>query len=100
MVEALQSPAQATYWLISGHVLFLTLNLLGLGCFSYIVVRRLTPLARGQSDIRFDRPLIRLERVAKFWFGQWKHPRYRVAGTIHIFIFAASSCWRLEPSPC
>ena len=47
MVEALQSPAQATYWLISGHVLFLTLNLLGLGCFSYIVVRRLTPLVRG-----------------------------------------------------
>ena len=32
--------------------------------------------------------MIRLERVAKFWFGQWKHPRYRVAGTIHIFIFS------------
>ena len=26
--------------------------------------------------------------MLKFWLGQWKHPRYRVAGTIHIFIFA------------
>ncbi|MGD0178658.1 MAG: heterodisulfide reductase-related iron-sulfur binding cluster [Terriglobales bacterium] len=24
----------------------------------------------------------------KFWLGQWKHPRYRVAGTLHILIFA------------
>ena len=24
----------------------------------------------------------------KFWFGQWRHPRYRFAGTIHILIFA------------
>jgi Fe-S oxidoreductase len=26
--------------------------------------------------------------VLKFWLGQWKHPRYRVAGTLHILIFA------------
>ena len=25
---------------------------------------------------------------SKFWLGQWKHPRYRTAGTIHILIFA------------
>ena len=87
MVEALQSPAQATYWLIHGQVLFVTLNLLGIACFSYIVARRLTPLFRGNPDVRLDRPLVRLQRVAKYWFGQWKHPRYRVAGTIHILIF-------------
>jgi Fe-S oxidoreductase len=87
MLEALQSPAQATYWLVHGQVLFVVINLLGLGCFSYIVMKRLTPLLHGESDVRFDRPLLRLERVAKFWFGQWKHPRYRVAGTIHILIF-------------
>jgi Fe-S oxidoreductase len=87
MLEALQSPAQATYWFIHGQLLFVVINLLGLSCFSYIVVKRLTPLLHGESDVRFDRPLVRLERVAKFWFGQWKHPRYRVAGTIHILIF-------------
>jgi Fe-S oxidoreductase len=87
MLEALQSPAQATFWLIPGQVLFVFLNLLGVGCFSYIVAKRLTPLVRGNPDVRFDRPLVRLERIAKYWFGQWKHPRYRVAGTIHILIF-------------
>jgi len=88
MVEALQSPAQATYWLISGQELFLVINLLGLACFSYIVAKRLTPLIRGERDFRFDRPLVRLERLLQFWLGQWKHPRYRVAGTVHILIFA------------
>ena len=88
MVEALQSPAQTTYWLLSGQTLFITLNLLGLACFAYIVTRRLMPLLRSQRDFRFDRPFLRLEKVLQFWLGQWKHPRYRIAGTIHILIFA------------
>ena len=88
MAEGFQSPAQATYWLIQGKVLFLIVYLLGLACFSYIVCRRLTPLWRGERDFRFDRPLVRLARVFKFWLGQWRHPRYRVAGTIHLLIFA------------
>jgi Fe-S oxidoreductase len=49
---------------------------------------RLTPLIRAQRDFRFDQPLIRLGRVLKFWLGQWRHPRYPIAGTIHILIFA------------
>ncbi len=89
MVEALQTPAQAAYWLISGRVLFLIINLLGLACFSYIVAKRLTPLLRGEPDVRFDRPLVRLGKLAQFWLGQWKHPRYRIAGIIHILIFAS-----------
>ena len=60
MVEALPSPAQATYWLISGQTLFIILNLLGLACFAYIVTRRVTPLVRGERDFRFDRPFLRL----------------------------------------
>src|SRR5208283_3292287 len=88
MVEALQSPAQATYWFIPGQALFLIINLLGLACFSYIVVKRLTPLIRGERDVRFDRPWTRLERLLQFWLGQWKHPRYRTAGIIHILIFS------------
>src|SRR5271165_4501800 len=89
MVEALQTPAQAAGWLISGRVLFLIINLLGLACFSYIVAKRLTPLLRGERDVRFDRPLVRLGKLAQFWLGQWKHPRYKTAGIIHILIFAS-----------
>jgi Fe-S oxidoreductase len=88
MVEGIQSPIQATYWLMSGHTLFLVIHLLGLACFAYIIARRLTPLFRGESDFRFDRPWLRLGRVFKFWLGQWRHPRYRAAGVMHILIFA------------
>ena len=86
--EGIDSIAGATYWLIHGRDLFLFLHLLGLACFAYIVARRLAPLLRAQRDFRFDRPWTRLGRVLQFWLGQWRHPRYRFAGVIHILIFA------------
>ena len=82
------SPAQIAEWLVPGRNLFLTIHALGVACFIYIVAKRLVPLLRAESDPRFDQPLVRLQRVLKFWLGQWKHPRYRFAGTIHILIFA------------
>ena len=84
----IQSTAQWTSWLGTGRSLFLWIHVLGIGCFGYIVAKRLTPLLRAQRDPRFDYPLARLGKVLKYWLGQWKHPRYRVAGTLHILIFA------------
>jgi len=82
------SPAQITDWLVPSRNLFLTIHVLGVACFLYIVAKRLTPLVRAESDFRFDRPLTRLVRVLKYWLGQWKHPRYKFAGILHILIFA------------
>jgi len=48
----------------------------------------MVPLLRAERDFRFDHPWLRLGRVLKFWLGQWKQPRYKLAGTLHIFIFA------------
>jgi Fe-S oxidoreductase len=77
---------------LGGHVpasvLFLVIQLLGLACFAYIVAKRVAPLIRAQRDLRLDRPWLRLQTLLKFWFAQWKHPRYRIAGTLHLFIFA------------
>jgi Fe-S oxidoreductase len=87
-MESIQSLAQMTSWLAKGRILFLLIHILGVGCFAYIVAKRLVPLIRGERDFRFDQPWVRLGRVLKFWLGQWKHPRYRTAGIIHIFIFA------------
>ncbi|MBZ5569355.1 MAG: (Fe-S)-binding protein [Acidobacteriia bacterium] len=87
-VESVASPAQATYWLVPGHIVFLLIHLLGLACFAYVVTRRMAPLMRGARDHRFDRPWTRLERVLQYWLGQWKHPRYLGAGLIHLVIFA------------
>ena len=81
------SPAQMTDWLVPGRSLFLTIHIVGIACFAYIVAKRLVPLIRAERDFRFDHTLTRFERVLKYWFGQWKHPRYRLAGILHIFIF-------------
>lgn len=71
-----------------GRILFLSIHLLGVAAFGYIVWRRLIPMIRAQGDPRFDHPLLRLRNVAKFWLGQWKHPRYKAAGMLHILIFS------------
>ncbi len=84
----IQSASQMTSGLVAGRNLFLTIHLLGVAGFAYIVAKRMVPLLRGECDFRFDHPFIRLERVLKFWLGQWKQPRYKLAGTLHIFIFA------------
>ncbi|MGA8071896.1 MAG: (Fe-S)-binding protein [Candidatus Acidiferrales bacterium] len=88
MLEAIRLTAQAAYWLNPWRDVFLVTHVIGIACFAYIVAKRMSPLLRGQPDSRFDRPWIRVERILKYWFGQWKHPRYRTAGIIHIFIFA------------
>ncbi len=88
MAQGFDSIAGAAYGTVSGWTLFLVLHLLGLGCFVYIAARRLAPIFRAQRDLRFDRPLARLGAVLRFWLGQWRHPRYRFAGVLHILVFA------------
>ncbi len=86
-MESGQAASQMSSWLESGYGLFLVIHFVGLVCFGYIVWRRLVPLVRAQPDSRFDHPVARLGKLAKYWFGQWKHPRYRTAGILHILIF-------------
>jgi len=88
MLKGIQSVAQSGSWLAQGQALFLFLHVLGIACFAYIVGKRLVPLLRAERDLRFDRPCARLGKVLKFWLAQWKHPRYKTAGTLHILIFA------------
>jgi len=84
----IHSPAQATYWLISGQALFLTIPLLGIACFAHLMMKRMVPLFRSAPDFRFDHIPVRLARVLQFWLGQWKQPRYLGAGVLHIVLFA------------
>jgi Fe-S oxidoreductase len=88
MGEVIFILAPATNFLTLWQIQIIAVHLLGIACFSYIIAKRIAPLTHGESDPRFDRPLLRLGRVLQFWLGQWKHPRYRGAGTIHILIFA------------
>jgi len=88
MLEGIHSVPQVAAALVHARVVFLIIHILGVACFAYIVGRRLIPLFRAERDLRFDRPWERLGKLGKFWFGQWKHPRYRGAGIMHILIFA------------
>ena len=88
MLEDIYSPAQATYGPIPGRVLFALVSVLGVACFSYIIARRITPLLRAAPDPRLDHLWSRVGRVLQFWLGQWKQPRYPLAGVLHITIFA------------
>ncbi len=88
MLQGFHVSTSATFWLATGRSLFFGMHILGIACFSYVVAKRLTPLLHGERDLRFDRPSARLMKVVRFWLGQWKHPRYKTAGLIHLFIFA------------
>jgi Fe-S oxidoreductase len=79
---------QISAWLTPGYALFVFIHILGIACFAFIVLKRLRPLSLAQADPRFDRPAARLRNVLKYWLGQWKHPRYKTAGFLHILIFS------------
>ena len=87
MLEGTLLLAQESYWPAPGRIAFLVIDILGVACFSYIVAKRVAPLLQAERDFRFHQPFTRVARVLQFWLGQWKHPRYRFAGVIHIFIF-------------
>ena len=87
MAEHPFSPAAATIAGIPGHLLFLLIALVAIGVFGWVIWRRAAPLRRGAPDPRLDRIPERVGRVLKYWLGQWRHPRYRLAGVLHIIVF-------------
>ena len=88
MEPALISPASATILGIPAYIIYVLIPLIGVGTFAYIIFRRLTPLLRAAPDDRFNRIPERIRSVIKIWLGQWRHPRYMLAGVVHIFLFA------------
>ncbi len=88
MEEILISPANTTVFGLPGWFLFAIIPLVGIGAFVYILARRMIPLAKGAPDPRLDRLGERLKFVGQYWLGQYKQPRYMLAGVLHILIFA------------
>jgi Fe-S oxidoreductase len=89
MESALISPAAYKLFGFLPLALFsLLIPLAGVAAFTYTIARRLAPLVRANPDPRFDRIGERLQRVAKIWLAQWRHPRYMTAGVLHILLFA------------
>ncbi len=81
------SPATATIAGLPAIVLFVLIPLVGLACFAWIMARRIVPLLHAAPDSRLQRIPQRILLVLKIWLGQWRQPRYMLAGVLHIVVF-------------
>ena len=88
MQPALISPASNSIIGVPTNIIYILIPLIGVGIFAYIIFKRLTPLFKAAPDNRFDRFGDRIQSVLKIWLAQWRHPRYMMAGVVHIFLFA------------
>jgi Fe-S oxidoreductase len=88
MQPALISPASGTILGIPAYIIYILIPLAGVGIFAYIISKRLAPLLKAAPDHRFNRIGERIQSVLKIWLAQWRHPRYMLAGVVHIFLFA------------
>ncbi len=88
MDATLLSPAKAAIMGIPGTVLFAVVPILGMAMFAFILYRRIAPLVHAQGDPRLDHTGQRLKNLLKYGVGQYRQPRYMLAGVLHIMIFA------------
>jgi Fe-S oxidoreductase len=87
MQPALISPATALLLGVPAKFFYILIPLIGIGVFAYIMKRRVEPLLKAAPDQRFNRYAERAQAVLKIWLAQWRHPRYLLAGVLHIIVF-------------
>ena len=86
-IEGIDSPAQATYWVVRGECCSRSFRSWASRASPISwqnAWRRCCEARRIPVLTSFDR----LARKLKFWLAQWKQPRYLLAGVLHIIIFA------------
>jgi Fe-S oxidoreductase len=81
------SPADAVVLGIPTILFSILIPIAGIGIFSLIIFRRILPLMKGSKDPRFDHWSDRVKNTLKFAFAQYRQPRYRFAGILHILLF-------------
>ena len=88
METALIAPANYSFLGIPTILFSILIPIAGVALFAYIMVIRIAPLVLAAPDFRFNRFAERVVKVVRIWLLQWRHPRYKTAGIIHIMIFA------------
>ncbi|MBF0118670.1 MAG: (Fe-S)-binding protein [Desulfobacterales bacterium] len=88
METVLISPAKAFFLFIPTIVFSVLIPIIGASLFTYIIAKRLAPLVKSKSDPRFDNLYERFINLLKIGIGQYRQPRYMMAGVLHIIIFA------------
>ncbi len=88
MQNALFSPAETYFLAIPASVVYTLIPIVGIGIFAWMIYVRLKPLLRAAPDVRWDRIGERVAQLVKMWLLQYRHPRYMLAGVLHILLFA------------
>lgn len=88
MHSLLIPPAKSVIFFLPAFIFSLAIPIIGVAIFSYIITMRVAPLLQAAPDRRWDSILPRLAQLVRIWLLQWRHPRYRVAGVLHIILFA------------
>lgn len=85
---ALISPARAYFFGIPTVIFSVLIPTFGIGIFTYMIFRRITPLLNAAADPRLDRIMVRVKNTFRIAIFQYRQPRYLFAGILHILIFA------------
>ncbi len=88
METALIAPANYFILSIPTVIFSFVIPIVGVSLFAYIMAIRIAPLVLAAPDFRFNRYMERIIKVLRIWLLQYRHPRYKTAGIIHIMIFA------------
>ncbi|WDN87791.1 hypothetical protein BuS5_00759 [Desulfosarcina sp. BuS5] len=78
------------FWLFGFFPTFILSFLIpvtGVAAFAYIIAKRLAPLILAAPDKRSDNLPMRAYNILKIWLAQYRHPRYMLAGVLHMIIF-------------
>jgi Fe-S oxidoreductase len=81
------SPADASVFGIPTVIFSVLIPLLGIVIFAYIMNKRIAPLLKAAPDHRLNRIPERIQQILKIWLAQYRQPRYKFAGILHIIIF-------------
>ena len=85
---ALIPPPNTTFISIPAFAVYTLIPLIGIAIFAYMIIGRAKPLLKAAPDERSNHLAERLFQLAKIWLFQKRHPRYLLAGVLHILLFA------------
>jgi len=88
MTPVLTSPAAAKLGFLPAALFAWIIPVVGITAFICILAKRSAPLVRAEKDFRFNQPLKRFRLMIKYALGQYRHPRYLLAGLLHIVLFS------------
>jgi Fe-S oxidoreductase len=88
MNMALVSPASTYFAFIPAYIVYTLIPIVGVALFAHMIAKRLAPLRNAAPDNRLGQMGGRIGQLLKIWLLQWRHPRYMLAGVLHILLFA------------